>query len=58
MRFRVLRKREQQNLEAAQMKFFRALLGITRLEKQKNKSIREKLETRYYIYEMQNYEND
>ena len=37
----VLRKREVQHLEAAQMKFLRHLLGITKLDKEKNQYIRE-----------------
>jgi len=37
----VLRKREEQCLEAAQMKFLRHLLGITKLDKEKNQCIRE-----------------
>ena len=37
----VLKKREEQRLEAAQMKFLRHLLGITKLDK-KNQCIREK----------------
>jgi hypothetical protein len=32
----VLKKREEQRLEAAQMKFLRLLLGITKLDKEKN----------------------
>jgi hypothetical protein len=32
----VLRKREEQRLEAAQMKFLGHLLGITKLDKEKN----------------------
>ena len=32
----VLKKREEQCLEAAQMKFLRHLLGITKLDKEKN----------------------
>ena len=39
----VLRKRDIQRLEAAQMKFLRHLLGITKLDKEKNTSIRKKL---------------
>ena len=31
----VLKKREEQRLEAAQMKFLRHLLGITKLDKEK-----------------------
>ena len=38
----VLKKREEQRLEAAQMKFSRHLLGITKLDKEKNHCIREK----------------
>jgi len=38
----VLTKREEQRLEAAQMKFFRHLLRITELDKEKNQCIREK----------------
>ena len=38
----VLKKREEQRLEAAQMKFVRHLLGITKLDKGKNQCIRKK----------------
>ena len=38
----VLKKREEQRLEAAQMKFLRRLLGITKLDKEKNQCIRQK----------------
>ena len=38
----VLKKREDQRLEAAQMKFLRHLLGITKLDKEKNQCIRGK----------------
>ena len=38
----VLKKREEQRLEAAQMKFLRHLLGITQLDKEKNQCIRQK----------------
>jgi len=38
----VLKKREEQRLEAAQMKFLRHLLGITKLDREKNQCIREK----------------
>jgi len=36
----VLKKREEQRLEAAQMKFLRHLLGITKLDKEKSQCIR------------------
>ena len=39
---RVMKKREEKRLEAAQMKFLRHLLGITKLDKEKNQCIREK----------------
>ena len=38
----VLKKREEQGLEAAQMKFLRHLLGITKLDEEKNQCIRGK----------------
>ena len=38
----VLKKREEQRLEAAQMKFLRHLLGIIKLDKEKNQCIRQK----------------
>ena len=37
-----MKKREEQRLEAAQMKFLRHLLGITKLDKEKNQCIRGK----------------
>ena len=37
-----LKKREAQRLEAAQIKFLRHLLGITKLDKEKNQCIRDK----------------
>jgi len=44
----VLKKREEQRLEAAQMKFLRHLLGITKLNKEKNQRIRGKNRSREY----------
>jgi len=38
----VLKKREEHRLETPQMKFFRNLLGITKLDKEKYQCIREK----------------
>ena len=38
----VLKKIVEQHLEAAQMKFLRHLLGITKLDKEKNQCIRKK----------------
>jgi len=37
-----VKKREEQRLEAAQMKFLRHLLEIKKLDKEKNQCIREK----------------
>ena len=37
----VLKKREEQRLEEAQIKFLSHLLGITKLDKEKNQFIRE-----------------
>ena len=44
----VLKKREEQRLEAAQTKFLRHLLGITKLDREKNQCIREKNRSREY----------
>jgi hypothetical protein len=44
----VLKKREEQRLEATQMKFLRHLLGITKLDREKNQCIREKNRSREY----------
>jgi len=38
----VLKKRKEQRLAAAQMKFLRHLLGITKLDEEKNQCIRGK----------------
>jgi len=37
----VLKKREEQRLEAAQVRFLRHLLGIAKLDKEKNQCIRQ-----------------
>jgi hypothetical protein len=37
-----LKKKEEQRLEEAQMKFLRHLIGVTKLDKEKNQCIREK----------------
>jgi hypothetical protein len=42
----VLKKREEQCLEAAQMKFLRHLLGITKLDKEKKHVFGEKQDQR------------
>jgi len=52
----VLKKREEQRLEAAQMKFLRHLLGITKLIKEKNQCIREKTGVQNIVKEMKQYQ--
>ena len=52
----VLKKREEQRLEAAQMKFLRHLLGITKLDKGKNQCIREKTGVQSIVKEIKQYQ--
>ena len=52
----VLKKREEQRLEAAQMKFLRHLLGITKLDKEKNQSIGEKTGAQNIVKEIKQYQ--
>ena len=52
----VLKKREEQSLEAAQMKFLRHLLGITKLDKKKNQCIRQKTGTQNTVKEIKQYQ--
>jgi len=52
----VMKKREEQGLEAAQMKFLRHLLGITKLDKEKNQCIREKTGAQNIIEEIKRYQ--
>ena len=53
----VLKKREEQRLEAAQMKFVRHLLGITKLDKEKkNQSIRGKTGAENIVKEIKQYQ--
>ena len=51
----VLRKREEQRLEAAQMEFLRHLLGITKLDREKNQCIREKMGAQNIAKEIKQY---
>jgi hypothetical protein len=53
---RKLKKREEQRLEAAQMRFLRHLLGITRLDKEKNQCIREKTRAHNIVKEIKQYQ--
>jgi len=52
----VLRKREEQRLEAAQMKFLRHLLWITKLDKEKYQSSREKTGAAKRVKEIKQYQ--
>jgi len=52
----VLKKREEQCLEAAQMKFLRHLLGITKLNKEKNQCIREKMGAQNIVEEIKQFQ--
>ena len=52
----VLKKREDQRLEAAQMKFLRHLLGITKLDKEKNQCIRQKKRAQNIVKEIKQYQ--
>jgi hypothetical protein len=45
-------EREEERLEAAQMKFLRHLLGITKLNREQNQSIKEKLGVQNIVKEM------
>jgi len=48
----VLKKREEKRLKAAQMEFLRNLLGITKLDKEKNQCIRENTEAQNVVQEI------
>jgi len=52
----VLKKREEQRLEAAQMTFLRHLLGITKPDKEKNQCIREKTGAENIVKEIKQYQ--
>jgi hypothetical protein len=52
----VLKEREEQRLEAAQMRFLRHLLGITKLEKGKNQSVSGKTEAQNIVKEIKQYQ--
>jgi hypothetical protein len=52
----VVKKRDEQRLEAAQIKFLRHLLGITKLDRKRNQSIMEKLGVRNTVLEIQQYQ--
>ena len=52
----VLKKREEQRLEAAQMTFLGHLLGITKLDKEKNQCIRQKTGPQNIVREIKQYQ--
>ena len=52
----VLKKGEEQHLEAAQMKFLRHLVGITKLYKEKDQCIREKTGAQNIVEEIKQYQ--
>jgi hypothetical protein len=54
----VLKKQDEQTLEAAQMKFLRHLLGITKLDRERNQSMWEKLGVQNTALEMKQYRRE
>ena len=52
----VLKKREEQRLEAPQMTFLRHLLGITKLDKEKKQCIRGKTGAQNIVKEIKQYQ--
>ena len=52
----ILKKREEQRLETAQMKILRHLHGITKLNKEKNQCIRQKTVAQNIVKEMKQYQ--
>ena len=52
----VLKKREEQRLEASQMKFLRHLLRITKLDKEKNQCIGQKTGAQNIVQEIKQYQ--
>jgi hypothetical protein len=54
----VLKKRDELGLEAAQMIFLRHLLGITKLDRERNQSIRKKLGVQNIALEIKQYQRE
>jgi hypothetical protein len=52
----VLNKREEQRLEAARIKFLRNMLGITKLDKEKNPFIKVKTVAQITVKEIKQYQ--
>jgi hypothetical protein len=51
----VLKKREEQRLEAAQIKFLRHLLGVTKLYNEKSQCIGEKMKAQNIVNKIKQY---
>jgi len=51
----VLKKRGEKHVEAAQIKFLRHLLGITKLDKEKNQCIRQNTGAQNIVKEIKQY---
>ena len=54
----VVNKQEYQKLEIEQIKFLRALLGLTRLDHQRNTIIREKLKVEHIVDDIKSYKKN
>jgi hypothetical protein len=54
----VLKKRGEQRQEVAQMKILRHLLGITKLDRERNQSAREKLGLQNIVLEIKQYHRE
>jgi hypothetical protein len=52
----VVKKREEQRLEATQIKFLRHLLGITKLDKEKTKVLGKKTGAENIVKEIKQYQ--
>jgi hypothetical protein len=54
----VLKKRDELGLEAAQMIFLRHLLGITKLDRERNQSVKEKRGVQNVVLEIKRYQRE
>jgi hypothetical protein len=54
----MLKKRDARRLEAAQMKFLRHLPGITKLDKERNQSVRQKLGVQSIVLDITQYQRE
>jgi hypothetical protein len=52
----LLKKREEQRLEAAQMKYLKHLLGITKLDKEKSQKKKKKTGAQTIVKEIKQYQ--